>query len=876
MAVYTDKVVLELDAKLSKYHADLLSGQRRFDDVMQKMQRGLKSVESQSVITFSRMTTALSAVGGAIGIAQITRYADAWTDLSSRVGLAVGDMERAPEVMERLYSMAQRTYTEFNTTAEGFLGFSTALKEMGLSVNQSLDVVESFNNAMVVSGAKAERAASLQFALSKALGQGALKGDEFNRVMEIGGRFTELLAEHFGTTQGGLRNLAQEGKITGAVISEVLTKNLERLREEADSMPATISDGFMRIQNALWRYIGTMDQAHGASGAVAQVLVTLSDNFDLVANGALISAGILLSRYTPSLMRAAAAQAAVIATNPFALLAVAIGAAATALITFGDQIKVFEGDLAGANDYAAVVFDDIRGIAERLSDKLKDVFDDMSNFIVQAFEGVGVPWENVTNFIQGAVNKIIAMVRAAHGIAVAVFTGLPAAIADGVISAVNAMVSAVESAFQKIVDGYNRFIGPLQTFLVLTGQSVTARNLPTLKGVDLGRVENSFEGAASDLASEISSVIEEAFSRDYVEEGKNALDSYVDGVQQRANQRAANRAINQMNELLLGGGEDDGIGGGAPPPGGIAGAGGKGRKGRGGRDAEDFAKELQQLRERTDLLRAETAALSEIDPLAEDYEKQVTRTRIEQELLNKAQEAGVALSPQVRAGIAAMAEAYAQADEEARKLREQHQELQQRHQEWVDTQKDAMKGFIKDLAAGKTATEALAGALQKLADKLMDLALDNLFSGLGGGGGGFLGQLVGAVFGRRAAGGSARKGMPYLVNENTPNSEVFVPSENGAILNVPQAQDALAKAARITSAYGNGSQVQPSASKMLVKTEASFNFNLEGANGDKAIEEAVNRGIRQAAPILRDQAVKQSVQVVSKMSREGTKSFLGI
>ncbi|WP_152002846.1 hypothetical protein [Roseobacter sp. TSBP12] len=33
--------------------------------------------------------------------------------------------------------------------------------------------------------------------------------------------------------------------------------------------------------------------------------------------------------------------------------------------------------------------------------------------------------------------------------------------------------------------------------------------------------------------------------------------------------------------------------------------------------------------------------------------------------------------------------------------------------------------------------------------------------------------------------------MPYLVNENTPNSEVFVPSQNGAILNVPQAQKAL-------------------------------------------------------------------------------------
>jgi len=42
--------------------------------------------------------------------------------------------------------------------------------------------------------------------------------------------------------------------------------------------------------------------------------------------------------------------------------------------------------------------------------------------------------------------------------------------------------------------------------------------------------------------------------------------------------------------------------------------------------------------------------------------------------------------------------------------------------------------------------------------------------------------------GARAFGGPVRAGLPYLVNEQTPNSEWFVPSMSGGILNVSQAQ----------------------------------------------------------------------------------------
>lgn len=52
------------------------------------------------------------------------------------------------------------------------------------------------------------------------------------------------------------------------------------------------------------------------------------------------------------------------------------------------------------------------------------------------------------------------------------------------------------------------------------------------------------------------------------------------------------------------------------------------------------------------------------------------------------------------------------------------------------------------------------------------------------------GQEVTPVTGARARGGPVMAGLPYLVNEATPRSEIFVPSRSGGILNVPQAQAA--------------------------------------------------------------------------------------
>jgi hypothetical protein len=215
-----------------------------------------------------------------------------------------------------------------------------------------------------------------------------------------------------------------------------------------------------------------------------------------------------------------------------------------------------------------------------------------------------------------------------------------------------------------------------------------------------------------------------------------------------------------------------------------------------------FKGSTEEIQRRIELINAEVAAQSQLNPLVEDYGFTVEKAKIKQQLLNDAKKAGLTITPELAISIDKLAESYARAQATQAKLTDAQKntaaafkEVQEEAQAAAEAQEEARKaaeeaaaafakdvlgGFIRDLRSGKSAAEALANALDKIADKLLDVALDALFSsGKGGGGlGGFLGGLFGGLFKER--GGPVTKGQPYIVGEKRP--EVFVPGTNGRII----------------------------------------------------------------------------------------------
>jgi len=202
----------------------------------------------------------------------------------------------------------------------------------------------------------------------------------------------------------------------------------------------------------------------------------------------------------------------------------------------------------------------------------------------------------------------------------------------------------------------------------------------------------------------------------------------------------------------------------------------------------DYAREIGQIRERTEAIRAETAAQGAINPLVNDYGFALEKTRAVHELMTAAQRSGLTVTPELRENIEKLAGEYANASVHARKLAESQDEIAETAQAVRDFGKDVLGGFISDLRQGKSASEALQGALGKVADKLLEISLNNLFdSKPGRGGGGFL-SAIGSFLGfnipgfargtNSAPGGLAVVGErgPELVN--IPRGSRVIPNHN--------------------------------------------------------------------------------------------------
>lgn len=248
-----------------------------YNNALQRAENSIRKTNDASVM----LSRGLSLVMAALSVKVLGQYADAWSDINSRVRIAAGGIEQGEAVMARLDTMARRTYSSMSQTAETYLLNATAMRELGYSTQDTLDWVESINNALVVSGAKGQRAESVMNALSKAMADGKLSGDNLNTVIQTGGRVSEALASSLGVGVNELRRLGSEGKITSAHIVGI-TSQLEKLREEADSMPATLGDAWVLAGNAMMREIGRIDQANEVTKGFAENLIGVADNMDKV------------------------------------------------------------------------------------------------------------------------------------------------------------------------------------------------------------------------------------------------------------------------------------------------------------------------------------------------------------------------------------------------------------------------------------------------------------------------------------------------------------------------------------------------------------------------------------------------------------------
>lgn len=225
---------------------------------------------------------AMAALGVSLGVKELAEAADSYATLSAKIQQTTKESGNFEQAMSGVHQVALATNSNLEATAGLFTKVNDVGKQMGMTQQQSLDLVKTINMAIQTGGgsAQASEAAITQF--TQALQSGVLRGDEFNSIMEQAPGISKALAASLGVTTGELRKMAETGELSTEKVIKALQGQSAAIQAEYDQFPTTIGNALTKIATQWQILIGTMDQANDASATVAQWLSTIADNLNIV------------------------------------------------------------------------------------------------------------------------------------------------------------------------------------------------------------------------------------------------------------------------------------------------------------------------------------------------------------------------------------------------------------------------------------------------------------------------------------------------------------------------------------------------------------------------------------------------------------------
>lgn len=280
----------------------------------------------------------VSTIAITASIAAVGQLVDAYTEAQNKIRIVTDGEAELAEVTQRLFDVANETRQSFAATTTLYTRLAQNADRLGRSQQQLLDITESINKAVIVSGASATEASNGLIQLSQAIASNRLQGDELRSVLEQLPIVAEIITQRLGITRGQLKELARDGQITGEVILSAFEQAREELDERFKRTIPTVGQAFTVLRNDIQSYVGATSSAIGANEGLARIILTVADNVDILAISVTGLAGALGPTLLLGSVRAARSAlvslVGLIAANPWLALASAVAGAAAATAVY--------------------------------------------------------------------------------------------------------------------------------------------------------------------------------------------------------------------------------------------------------------------------------------------------------------------------------------------------------------------------------------------------------------------------------------------------------------------------------------------------------------------------------------------------------------
>jgi len=410
MAQDIDRLIVQMSAEINAFKKEMAKVNgitaKVFSDMEKKAREADKNLDR--ILTHgakklgsniqNNLKTPLAGLAGLLGTRELIKFADGWTQMGNLVAAS----SRATGVEARSLSDLRKEADDARSAIEPYVELYARIMRSASGVAKSEEEIAQATNivskAFVAGGAAASEQAAGVLQLGQALGSGFLQGDELRSIRENAPLLAEAIADEFGTTIAGLKELGAEGKLTSERVFRGILNAQKNIEAQFNVTNATMENGITRIKNAMLEYVGAGAQASGVAQSITAGLNIMADNFDKVADAALqvagVIAGVLVGRSLTGMIRTLGLVGATLTkfisllkgVKSLAGVATAfgtLGAAAGPLATIvGGGLALAVGVYAKSAIEARTRSENLHAEWERLAQtagKTKDGVDDISN-----------------------------------------------------------------------------------------------------------------------------------------------------------------------------------------------------------------------------------------------------------------------------------------------------------------------------------------------------------------------------------------------------------------------------------------------------------------------------------------------------------------
>ncbi|ATP44432.1 phage tail tape measure protein [Pseudomonas putida] len=283
-------MLVQIEATTAQLRRELASAEQVVARTAQSIDSNLEQVDSafdSAGIAAGKagvlMRGAFAAVAGAGLIGSIIQQVDAYGQMSDRMKAAAGSAGEYQSVQEHLLRTAQETYRPLAEAQELYIRTADVMRSLGFNTQQTLDITDSFSFLLVTNAAAADKAGSALDAYSKALQTGKVEADGWVSIQDAMPTIVTVIATATGKSAEEIRKLGVQGKLSLDDINTGLLRTVEVNRKAAADMSTSVQDAMVNIGNAIQVFLGGMEEQTGVVAGLANVLIALADNVDLVA-----------------------------------------------------------------------------------------------------------------------------------------------------------------------------------------------------------------------------------------------------------------------------------------------------------------------------------------------------------------------------------------------------------------------------------------------------------------------------------------------------------------------------------------------------------------------------------------------------------------